>query len=314
MAYYVNHTPVKIITRTSNLFNAKKIVNTNIKVNENGSQIIMPLATSGNGLSFTKTLFKDLCPEVRVGDVIYFDYNRTYVDREDADDNYNKFIYFVDVPLVWNFANGALTIEERHLNSHVGIYGNRFMGGETKQVILKNFRIVRELSTPFEPYNQLLRVRSGVLIRNPKNLIPFPYRTSAVSLGGLSSSDNEDGSITIIGKRNVGGVPFERVLTTSSFQLEIGKTYTYTLYATNYPNIFRGAVQVYKIGVGWVKNIGYSENGKPFTFTFTDDVLSDGQYIRFNVYGDFSTKVEINTTAYPILNEGSTAEPYFIYD
>ena len=151
-----------------------------------------------------------------------------------------------------------------------------------------------------------------VTVRNPKNLIPFPYRTSAVSLGGLSSSDNEDGSITIIGKRNVGGVAFERVLTTSSFQLEIGKTYTYTLYATNYPKILRGAVQIYKIGGGWVKNIGYSENGKPFTFTFTDNVLSDGQYIRFNVYGDFSTKVEINTTAYPILNEGPTAEPYFV--
>lgn len=165
--------------RTTNLFNAKNINNTIIQVNEDGGEITMPLATAGNGMCWLDRTFRELCPEVKTGDVIYFKFNRVYVGGEDALDWVNNYIYFHTVDYLWGAGN-ALTVTEELLNAKVSIYGNRFIDNETKQVILKDFRIVKNPDDEFKPYESdsielaeydYIDPQKGELVRQTKTLV-----------------------------------------------------------------------------------------------------------------------------------------------
>lgn len=119
-----------------NKFNASLIpTSTGIVVNEDGSKIIMPLATSGNGNTNTQKKLKDLAPDLKVGDVVYLDFDRLPTN------DYNKLIYLSSSGLQWN-RKTTQTITQAMLDSPVTLYGNRFQNGETDQVTLVNFRMV----------------------------------------------------------------------------------------------------------------------------------------------------------------------------
>lgn len=131
---------------SNNLFNATLINSTSgIIVNKDGSKITLPKATSGNGFTDTHTKLSVLAPELKVGDVVYLNFN--------TNSSYNKFIYLVTPQLVW-YDGSSITITQEMLNSKVGFYGNRFTNGEDYQVIISDL-IISYKNTTFEPYGEI---------------------------------------------------------------------------------------------------------------------------------------------------------------
>lgn len=105
----------------------------------------MPLATSGNGYNSTNKTLAQLCPTLQVGDTawLYFDKNTGA---------YNYYIYLENYTEATWVRNQSRTITQNDLDSTVILYGNRYVEGETTQVILSNFRIVRDENTAWEKY------------------------------------------------------------------------------------------------------------------------------------------------------------------
>lgn len=132
-----------------NEFNAYAIKNQNIIVENNGKNIKMPIATSGNGGVETKTTFKELCPNLKIGDVVYLYFSRNLSTR-------NNLIFLSGLGSgigTW-YTGDSKTITQEILNAPVIMYGNRFIDGETEQCILIDFRIVKEKNKqkPYLPY------------------------------------------------------------------------------------------------------------------------------------------------------------------
>lgn len=144
---YSPYKSISVRSNSTNIFNAKAIVNTAIEVNEDGSQIILPVNSSGNGNTSTATKLKMLAPNLKVGDVAYLNANVTNT-------NYGKFIFLYEMSMVWNY-NTSKVITQEMLDSMVFLYGNNVNGGETEQVIISDFRIVKGTEDkPFEPYKE----------------------------------------------------------------------------------------------------------------------------------------------------------------
>ncbi len=133
-----------------------------------------------------------------------------------------------------------------------------------------------------------------------ENLVSFTTGTN----GGVTFTA-ENGVITVSGTTGSSAADYKSNLPT----LQIGKTYTYHLHASSYSH-FNGHVQVYKGGT-LVKNLA-TDHGQGATFTVTEDLYADGQYLRVNMYCG-ATNTEYNLTCTPMLNEGSTALPFQPY-
>lgn len=135
----------KIESAGANLFNAKNIKSTAISVNEDGSKILMPLATSGNGNVTTNSKLSELCPTLKVGDVVSVRYSTDVPSG-------NSMIHLKGSEALWWDGNSKYTVTQEDLDSIVGLYGNRYINGYTEQVTLLDFRIVREPNIGFKPY------------------------------------------------------------------------------------------------------------------------------------------------------------------
>ena len=160
---------------------------------------------------------------------------------------------------------------------------------------------------------------------NPNNLVDLGTIHSRDS-NGLTYTTRDDGSIHAFGTLTK---------TSSSLvwklpELELGKTYTYHLNASNYydktltlARAVKGFIQIYvadESGYGkFVKNVGSQVNSTGFTFTVTEDMLQEGYCFRNNIYiydGNVGTEgyeaTSYDFICYPMLNEGETAEPFYI--
>ena len=132
-----------------------------------------------------------------------------------------------------------------------------------------------------------------------KNLIPYPYDFTTSSFNGLNCTVNANGSITVNGT------------TTAAYAGTVIKTIylpagTYKISGYN-GNIIVNA-RKYNNSTGkyesWVtSNSSLNETG----------TLTEYTKVIVQVYYDVGTGVNINTTVYPMLNEGSTALPYYQY-
>ena len=60
--------------KTKNLFNAKAIKSSSIKVSNDGQTITMPVVTSGNGHISSSTTLAELCPDLKIGDTVYLSF------------------------------------------------------------------------------------------------------------------------------------------------------------------------------------------------------------------------------------------------
>ena len=120
----------------TNKFNASLIpASTGIVVNEDGSQIVMPTITAGNGATYTGVKLSVYAPELKVGDTAHMYFERI------PNVNINMMIYLNGANILW-YRDTTKVITQEMLNSEVVLYGNRYMDGETEQVTLVNFRIV----------------------------------------------------------------------------------------------------------------------------------------------------------------------------
>ena len=130
----------------TNYFNANVIPsNTGIIVSDNGKTIKMPIVTEGNGGVLTSKKLYELCPNLKVDDVVYLRFGRN------LDINKNGIIYLLEAGTDWGKEKGK-TITQEMLNSRVMLYGNRYVDGETEQCILTDFRIVKNSDDEWEPY------------------------------------------------------------------------------------------------------------------------------------------------------------------
>lgn len=129
-----------------NLFNALNITNPNITVNNNGQEIVMPIITSGNGITGTGRTLSQLCPNLKVGDVVYLYFN--------TNSNYNTLIYLHGTSESWRI-NTSKTITEEMLSGNVSLYGNRYQDGETDQVTISNFMITKVNDNTWEQYGAM---------------------------------------------------------------------------------------------------------------------------------------------------------------
>lgn len=136
---------IEIISQTTNYFNANNIKNTNINITDNGKKIIMPIVSSGNGYVSTSATLRDLAPNLKVGDTVYLYFNTNSL--------YNTYIYLNGSSYLWSIGT-ARTITQQDLNGIVAFYGNRASSGETFQVILTQFRIVKMQNTDWEEYKE----------------------------------------------------------------------------------------------------------------------------------------------------------------
>ena len=126
-----------------------------------------------------------------------------------------------------------------------------------------------------------------------KNKLPYPYKSTTQTNGGITTTDNGDGSLTISGTGNGTAHYFKFA---NSIELEIGKTYTIDI-GNKVSGITYGLVVI--------------RNDK--TEYFTTFTYQDGDTIS-NVYMNINITTQLNKTIYPIIVEGSTYdgnwEPY----
>lgn len=174
-----------------NYFDASQIPSsTNIGVSNNGKTITMPIATSGNGITNTYKKLSELCPKLKVGDIVALRFSRN------LGNTYNNFIYLSEVSLVWGM-NASKTITQEMLDSNVALYANRYNNGETGQCILTDFSIMlsSETDTSWEPYgaspsrdypSPIENIEGNIEIKDEgKNL----YAGNEITINGTYSSN-----------------------------------------------------------------------------------------------------------------------------
>lgn len=139
--YKVNISTIGKNLANFKIFNGKN----NLTVSDNGV-VKMPLVTSGNGYYETSVKLKDLCPTLKVGDVVVL----SFTSNTDT----NKFIYLGTSKILWR-VDKSITITENDLNSYVVLYGNRYESNDTVQKTISNFQIeYGEKSTSYEKYTE----------------------------------------------------------------------------------------------------------------------------------------------------------------
>lgn len=134
---------INIEVNNSNFINANNIKNSNIIISNDGAKITMPLITNGNGYTSTGSTLIQLCPNLKVGDVVYLNAETT--------SEFNKFAYLEKANKSWNFG-ASMTLTKDMLDSVFVFYGNRFSSGETEQVDITNLRITKNINDSWKKY------------------------------------------------------------------------------------------------------------------------------------------------------------------
>lgn len=163
---------------------------------------------------------------------------------------------------------------------------------------------------PYTPYFAGLKNATISGIKSTgANLIPFPYYAPTGDAVGLDYVSNRDGSITINGTMTRYSSAY---IFAKNLDLEVGKTYTYSTVFSESVSMY-GNVQIYNNG-RFVRNVAKTEHGRLATFTVTEDMVSNGNYIQVNLYSSAGTGATFeDVVVYPMLNYGTTALPYQPY-
>lgn len=207
--------------QSTNYFNAMNFNNSTIVVTEQGKIITMPIATSGNGITGTGRTLKELAPNLNVGDTVYL-----YFDR--SGQAYNRYIYLHGSSFLWIVGN-ARTITQEDLDGNVSLYANRYNSGETQQITISNFRIIKNPNTPWEPFGNMPSPDY------PSQLVSVGYKNlyeDSQNFGGIWNNnsywetDTETYNGLVVKKRSSSWYGLSK-----DISIEKGKTYTFSLYA-----------------------------------------------------------------------------------
>ncbi len=196
----------------------------------------------------------------------------------------------------YHWGNALFTIAES-ATAEVMI---RFLGGggATNGVM---YVMLNEGSTalPYEPYFEGLRSAKGTEVKSVgRNLIPFPYYNSSITLNGVTITVGEKGGITLNGKTTAD----------SGFS-----------FITNANNNVNGIFTLSAATSGSVSG------GNPYLQPYIDGTAQTATYLTapriYNLKGNLNQlsmfwkpdTVFTNFVVYPMLNKGTTALPYTPY-
>lgn len=245
-------------TKGTNEFNAYAITNAKIVVGEDGKTITMPLIESGNGIVSTNKKLGELCPNLKVGDVIYL-----YFDRNLT--SHNTFIYLLESNYIW-YRNTSRTITETDLDSEVNLYGNRAQDGETQQAILTDFQITKVQNAPWEKFTYGASP-------NPE----FPQEIEVVE------AHNKFNINTITENKYIDGATGEIANSSASnisdyIEIEANKKFTLLFKYNSLANTGNRTIAYYDANKNFLNGIVYNPANKPITFT----TPNDAKFVRFS--------------------------------
>lgn len=184
-----------IRAKTKNLFDISKIVeSTNLKNNKDGTITVSVYGVSGG-------LLKNLCPELKVGDVIkvYFQPLRWTATKP-------PLVMVVGNVVVDRTVNSTLTVTEKSLNRPVLFYNNHYdERGLPGTTIIGNILITTDLTITnknhnerYTPYNYLQSNKRMIKVSNVCQLYDKTYLVTQ-TVNGVTFTNNGDGSVTVNG-------------------------------------------------------------------------------------------------------------------
>lgn len=286
----------QIMRSGKNYFDASQIPSsTNIVVSDNGKTITMPIATSGVGYTSTTKKLSELCPKLKVGDIVTLRFSRN------LGNTYNNFIYLNKVSLLWGM-NASKTITQEMLDSHVALYANRYNDGETGQCILTDFSIMlsSETDTSWEQYGASPSTDYLSKIENLEGENICPSLNTTRTINGVTFTKNKDGSITMNGTATAEVNYPINVNTTTNTRTVLLKANSKYRMLSSYES------GKYTTQVFYLKN-----NAMTYTSSLIETVeeTKAGMYIRV-----YKNAVFENVTIYPQITKGEEYKPYVPYN
>ena len=284
-----------------NKFNALLIPsgNANIKVNEDGSIITMPIATSGNGYTNTTLKLSQLAPELKVGDTVFLAFTTTSTK--------NKFIYLSGVALTW-FADTSQTITQEMLDSLVCLYANNYGGGETgtDPVVITNFRMsLGTADLGWEQFGAMPSPEFPSEIESAGKLRNYLHHSAkSANVKGIDYTVLEDGTITAKGTATAKSYFNLLPEGAENYVVPAG---TYTL--SGCPE--GGSASTYVLDINF-NSVYYADYGSGVTITLTQDTKI--RYCRMIVVAGqtvdlvFKPQLQLGTEIKPFSKDGKFIE------
>ena len=284
-----------------NKFNAKLIPtgNSKITVNEDGSIITMPVATSGNGYTNTNLKLSQLAPELKVGDSVFLAFTTTSTK--------NKFIYLSGPAITW-FANTAQTMTQEMLDALVCLYTNSYSGGETgtDPVIITDFRM--SLGTADLGWEEFGATPSPTIpseIESAGKLRNYLHHSAkSANVKGIDYTVLEDGTITVKGTATAKSYFNLLPEGAENYVIPAG---TYTL--SGCPE--GGSTSTYVLDINF-NSVYYADYGSGVTITLTEDTKI--RYCRMIVVAGqtvdlvFKPQLQLGTKIKPFSKDGKFIE------
>lgn len=254
---------------------------------KSGEIPVVGLVTDSRGLTASKTIPVSVIPYSKPSVVPYTGESSIVCKRCDSEGNF--------------------TTSGTYLRIKAGtLYSKVIADGEQKNFCNLRFKYKTEGATDFSSWIEIPTKK-----RNPKNLIPFPYRnlngvvySGSVTINGVTFTFNDDGTIT------ANGTCTNEIWLMLSTYIPIKQNTNYFL--SGCPS--RGSFESHRLNFNARTADGVEIYGKSAS-DFGDGALCNGgteatqclMYIVVNSGITFTNEV-----FKPMLNEGSTEEPYFV--
>lgn len=295
MGNYLGSSPIKIIKRSRNLipfpYNGdSRPSGITYSVNYDGSITV----NGKNDGSNASTYFLARNVVLPAG---------TYILSANIPDGYTYITVIISGKYYFAVRNKPLTLSFEEETTISSIY---IQVEKTSPYLYDNYRFEvmlneGETALPYEPYNQLWRVRSGALIRNPKNVLQVKDYTN--TYGGVTVTV-KDNKLTAVG--------------TAIKPLEIWLPLEYPLAKGTYSSILGVEKTLYGTGVN---SLGLSPSDRDFDNrkSFAKDSSNSINNITTTFLANYMSLYialgnTVDCSVDLMLNEGDTAEPYFVYD
>ena len=300
MAMYLGHQPVRIIERSKNQlipFPYQYMYPNGYEKNGITWRTYADGSVTANG---TSTGVTNMMPFVYKSDILKPNTTYTLSGSPVKRSELNVMMYIsvtkdgAYVREHYDTGNGiTFTTEEGHAYSLT-----LWIGAGVTVKNLTFYPMINEgtVAKPFEPFNRYFRIRTGANLRNPANLIPFPYDIGTQEQNGVSFVVGDRGEITLNGVATANSFFFVKRFNLSKGIYTIsGNAYSsgdFLFYLYNHDT-----GKDYHAYSGWGKNIELSEDA---TVTLMVKALSG---IALD-----------NATIYPMLVKGEKVKPYLIQD